>query len=271
MIEIIAKAVPIAIEKGDYKQDGLLYCGKCHTPKQCRVQWHGEERIMPCVCHCKAAEMGEEERKIEEARDYRMVQSLKANGIHDKQIEGWTFANDDGQTPAMIDKAMRYCLKWQQMYSDNIGLIFWGGVGTGKTYAAACIANYLLEQKTAVLMTNFTKIINMLSDYSIDRNGYLDSLSRYKLLVIDDLGVERQSEAAMEKVFAVIDVRYKSGQPLIVTTNLTLEELKRPTDVAHARVYDRLLEMCVPIRADGESRRKAAHKEKLEKAKGIFE
>lgn len=69
----------------------------------------------------------------------------------------------------------------------------------------------------------------------------------YDLLIIDDLGVERSTEYAMEQMFHVIDCRYRSRKPMIITTNLKLSELKNPPDLVHARVYDRILERCGPI------------------------
>ena len=58
-----------------------------------------------------------------------------------------------------------------------------------------------------------------------DRNQFINSLNRYSLLIIDDLGIERNSDFALEQVFNVIDSRYRSKKPLIITTNLTLSEL----------------------------------------------
>ena len=105
--------------------------------------------------------------------------------------------------------------------------MFWGDVGTGKTFVAGCIANYLLQQRISVLITSLSKIINDLQGFSIqDKNDYLESLNRFKLLILDDLGAERQSDFALEQVFNVIDSRYKNGQPIIITTNLTLTEIK---------------------------------------------
>lgn len=60
---------------------------------------------------------------------------------------------------------------------------------------------------------------------------------------------------------------YRSRKPLIVTTNLALDELRHPQDTAHARIYDRLLEMCVPISCIGVSFRKETAQEKLERLK----
>ena len=51
----------------------------------------------------------------------------------------------------------------------------------------------------------------------------------------------------MEQMFFVIDSRYRSRRPMIITTNLKLDELKNPPDLAHARIYDRILERCAPI------------------------
>ena len=51
----------------------------------------------------------------------------------------------------------------------------------------------------------------------------------------------------MEQMFFVIDSRYRSRRPMIVTTNLTLDEIKHPPDLAHARIHDRILERCAPI------------------------
>ena len=73
------------------------------------------------------------------------------------------------------------------------------------------------------------------------------------LLIIDDLGVERSTDYAMEQMFFVIDSRYRSRRPMIITTNLKLSELKNPPDLAHARIYDRILERCAPILFDGKN------------------
>lgn len=69
---------------------------------------------------------------------------------------------------------------------------------------------------------------------------------------------------------AIIDSRYRSRKPLIVTTNLTLTELKKPQDTAHARIYDRLLELCTPIACTGPSMRKDIGQVKLNLLKTLL-
>ena len=79
-------------------------------------------------------------------------------------------------------------------------------MGTGKSFFAGCIANALLDKGVPVLMTNFSRILNTLTGmYSDDRNQFIDSFNKYSLLIIDDLGIERSSEFALEQVFNVID------------------------------------------------------------------
>ena len=103
-------------------------------------------------------------------------------------------------------------------------------------------------------MTNFPTILARLSGaFGEDRTALLDSLRDYDLLIIDDLGAERNTGYTMEQMFSIVDSRYRSGKPLIVTTNLKLDELKHPPDLSHARIYDRILERCAPILLAGKN------------------
>ena len=106
--------------------------------------------------------------------------------------------------------------------------------------------------------------------FSDDRNRYIDSFNRYSLLIIDDLGMERNSEFALEQVFNVVDARYRSKLPLIVTTNLTLDELKHPGDLAHERIYDRVLERCVPLRINNQNIRELNRAANFAQTKAIL-
>ena len=82
-----------------------------------------------------------------------------------------------------------------------------------------CIANALLDRDVPVLMTNFPTILNRLTGmFSEDRADFIASFDEYDLLIIDDLGVERSTEYAMEQMFFVIDSRYRSRRPMIITT-----------------------------------------------------
>jgi DNA replication protein DnaC len=173
----------------------------------------------------------------------------------------WTFANDDRKDPKLSDAMQNYVKNFTQFKKEGKGLLLYGTVGTGKTYYSACIANALIDEEVSVYMTNFTKILNILLDKNADKQKYLDTLNRYTLLIIDDLGAERSTPFAREQVFNVIDSRYRSGLPLIVTTNLTADELKKPQEVEYSRIYDRILERCHPVKVEGVSRRRESLKD----------
>ena len=113
---------------------------------------------------------------------------------------------------------------------------------------------------------------SMASDYNSfsGRNEVVERLCRYPLLIIDDFGMERDTNYALEQVYNIIDSRYRSKRPLITTTNLTLDEIRHPQDVAHARIYDRVLEMCVPVSCFGTSIRKDTAQEKLNNLKSLI-
>lgn len=272
VLDQIAAAADTAspVKAGDYERDGLLYCGKCGGQKQIVVPWpDGTKRKVGCLCKCAKAALDEEERRRKAEEEQRRINALRVNGIQDKDLRGCTFANS--KPLPMIDRAQRYVDKWPQMRAENIGLLMWGDTGNGKTYAAACIANALIDRGTPVLVTSFGKILSAVTGmFADERVNYIESLQEFPLLVLDDLGAERQSQFALETVYTVIDNRYKAKLPMIVTTNTPLADLKNAPNMDYQRIYDRILEMCVPLHFTGDSLRKAAAAEKLNRARELF-
>ena len=269
---IIKRMTVIRLEPGDYTgEDGLLYCGKCRTPKQFRMDAPPlEGRLLPHPCRCEQERLGREAAEQEARRHRQTVNDLKHRGFTDPAMREWTFANDNGKCPQM-KHAHFYVENWTAMQEENIGYLLWGGVGTGKSYFAGCIANALMEQEVSVRMTNFALILNDLTASFEGRNEYISRLCRAPLLILDDFGMERGTEYGLEQVYNVIDSRYRSRRPLIVTTNLPLQDLQHPQDTAHARIYDRLLEMCAPIRFSGENFRRATAQDKLARLKNLMD
>lgn len=94
--------------------------------------------------------------------------------------------------------------------------------------------------------------------------------SKIKIVLYGSTGDIPLYEYALEQIYNIIDSRYRSRKPLIVTTNLTLTELKNPQDTAHARIYDRLLELCTPIACTGSSMRKDIGQAKLNLLKTLL-
>ena len=103
-------------------------------------------------------------------------------------------------------------------------------------------------------------------------NNYLvNRLMRAELLVLDDLGAERGTDFALEKVYDIIDSRYRLHRPMILTTNLTLDEMKGTRDIRYSRIYDRIFEVCYPVKFTGVSYRKAEANKRYTQMKKLLE
>ena len=226
--------------------DGLQYCKVCGEAKEAFFPEGGfmgmKKHSRQCACDRKAYE---EEQKYFKDKEHRELVSRNTSICFDEsRMEEWTFENAD-MSDAVMHKAKSYVDNWDEMKRNHIGCLFWGPVGTGKSYIAGCIANELLKREVTVKMTNFNTII-------------------------DDLGVERNSEYALGIIFSVIDRRIRSGRPLIITTNLPLKEIKSETMLDKRRIYDRILEMCTPVYVGDTSKREAIASMKMEKAKTLL-
>ena len=219
---------------------------------------------MPTLCACEQKRRAEADAINAERKHLNTVDTLRKDCFTDSIMRTWTFENC--QCP-QVEQAKRYVTHWEENRRKNIGLLLWGGVGTGKSYLAGCIANALIEQEVPVRMTNFGLILNDLMDRRDGRNEYIEQLCRSPLLILDDFGMERDTAFALEQMLVLIDSRYRSRKPLIVTTNLSLDEIRQPKDRDHARIYSRVLEMCVPVMVSGTDRRKALAKEKMDTLK----
>lgn len=263
-------AESIKAEQGDFIVDGLLYCGKCKTQKQCRVEIFGEIRTPMCLCQCEVERKEREEEERLRQDFLRKIKEYRKMGFPESDMEHWTFANDDLSNEKITKAMQNYVDNFGELRKSGKGLLLFGSVGTGKTYAACEVANALIDKGYPVLVTNFARLTNTIQGMFEGKQTYIDSLNRFDLLVIDDLGAERKSDYMQEMVYSIIDSRYRAGLPLIITTNLTIDEIKKPNDIGNTRIYDRILERCFPIEVTGGSRRRKAVRDSYEDMKKLL-
>lgn len=250
--------------KGDYVgDDGLLRCGTCHKRKQTRFTYMGTEKIVSCICDCYESAANKERAERNAAK---RIAELRRMCFPERALEQWNFANDNGSNPALTTAMQRYVENFKRFKESGKGLLLCGNCGTGKTYAACEVANALIDQQVSVRVTNFSRILNEMQSV-FDKQGYLDDLNKHALLVIDDLGIERDTAYAKEQVFNVIDSRYRTGLPMIITTNLSPNEINKTTDIESKRIYDRILERCHPITVTGASKRRQKVRDEYEQTK----
>lgn len=260
---------PTETDEGDYIKDGLIYCHYCNTPRQCEINLLGAKRVVACLCKHRV----EEQKQAEEAEKQKAYEEyimwLRDRAFPSKAMQELTFENSDDNE--LINMAKNYASNFDLMFKRGEGLILYGNVGNGKTHASACVVNALIDKGIPCLMTNIARLTNVLQGMYEGKQEYIDSLNDYKLLIIDDLGTERNTDFMNEQVYSILDARCQSGLPMIITTNLTADELKHPADIAKARVYDRLMERCHPVEVKGASRRKASLKKNFQEIQNILE
>lgn len=248
--------------EGDYiGEDGLLHCGKCHTPKQSDC---GKFGILFCACKCerekydkdKAAKKEESEafhRRIETARRYRSC-------FDDEFYKRMSFENDNGSSQVAIKAAHYYADNFEKLSRRNQGLMFLGTCGVGKTFAACCIANAIIKKGYSVWVITAGELIRKVGNFNTSEDT-LARIAGEDLLIIDDFGLQPNSEYTIQTTFDIVDKRYKSAKPLVITSNLTPAIfIGQQENLQLKRIYDRLVEMCMcpisPVVIKGESIRK---------------
>ena len=240
-------------------KDGVLCCEKCGAPVEAWVKGpkdeNGEKRLvlMPVRCDCaKEEERRYKERKAQadferELRDMRRTIGMGSCSN--------TFEQDDKRFPKISDVCKKYVEKWDQVYESNMGILLYGDKGLGKSFFAECIVNALAEKR---ILTGFVTTAELIMRFqgTNDKDELLDSLTRFQLLALDDLGTERTTSFGAETMYNIINARYRVRKPTIITSNLDLNELKQEQDMLRGRIYDRIIEMCpIAIPMTGESRR----------------
>ena len=261
------------LAEGDHiGEDGLVYCGKCGSRKQLRVKFRDETHVVRCVCKCESKELEEKKRQEEYEEQMRRINRLKEASMMDKKYREVTFDKYEvrEENKKVFEMAKKYADRFQDMYKKNQGLLLYGPVGTGKSFTAACIGNYLLNNAKPVIMTSFVKILQDI--WENDREAeYITILNSASLLIIDDLGTERETDYALEKVYNIIDSRVRANKPMIITSNLELNDMMECEDIRKKRIYDRILECCYPMYVGGKSFRMMKAAQRFDEMKDFLE
>lgn len=151
----------------------------------------------------------------------------------------------EGENLNRFTKAEKVCHNMVDNFGEEpMNLLLFGTVGTGKSFLSGCVAHELIEKGYSVIYYSSIGMFEQLSQKTFDKNSkeelynLCDCLYNCDLLIIDDLGTEIPSSFVSSQLFSCINERNLKGKSTIISTNLSLEEIR---DRYSDRVFSRLV------------------------------
>ena len=230
---------------------------------QRKYEKSGEWYYHPCTPEC---EEKNERREWELMRRDARVESLLEKSGLSKRFKRYTFANFkpyvSPEAARAVERVEDYLGRWEENREAGRGLYLCGGVGTGKTHLAVAVLNELVRKKRvpSLFVTVPELLDNLRETYNKpgrNLDEWMDAVQNADFLVLDDLGSERPTEWVRERIFVIVNHRYREALPTIFTSNIGPEDL--PAQLSD-RTASRIIAMCEGIEIKGEDYRETAAK-----------
>ncbi len=149
-----------------------------------------------------------------------------------------------GEDLEKFTKAVQICQNFvKNFHLDYRNLFFYGTVGTGKSFLSCCVAKEWMDEGNLVIYFSAAQLFDTLSRSTFDRDskeavsGISDDICDCDLLIIDDLGTELTNAFVSSQLFACLNNRHLRKKSTIITTNLSLGELR---DRYSDRIFSRI-------------------------------
>ncbi len=224
----------------------------------------GEWYYHPCTPEC---EQKDERREWELMRRDARVETLMERSGLSRRFRRYTFDSFDPSTSdnarRALQRASMYFEDWNRNREEGRGLYLCGGVGTGKTHLAVAILNELVHRKRvpSLFVTVPELLDNLRETYNKpgrNLDEWMDAVQNAEFLVLDDLGSERPTEWVRERIFVIVNHRYREALPTVFTSNIGPKDL---AEQLGERTASRIIAMCAWIALEGDDYRETAAKE----------
>ncbi len=225
-----------------------------------------KNKILP-TCECVVER---EEAKIREAqnfakkREIEKLFSISNLGERFSKSTFESFLNRNGSETA-YKVAVKYVKTFKEWNGES--LMLWGEPGNGKTHLAAAIVNVLSKKGYIVVFQSVPELLQRIrstfnSENKENETQIMRALLECDLLILDDIGAEKTTEWVEEKLFNIIDGRYRKELPTLYTSNLEPKELKNQVG---KRSYDRMVETSLTVKNEAASYRREIAKQRLQR------
>jgi len=253
---------PTQAHSSSYPVHSCQYCGA-----DLQVLYRFGDVAVPADCQCDLAtaernhreqlRQRDEEQRRQQEDERRYRERLTRSGIPARYRTGTLSDFDLTHNKAAHAAATAYVSAFGQHRRDGKGLFLIGEVGRGKTRLATIIALEVLRQGFSVRYSSTVDLLECIkAEFGTSNAGntlrcYLDA----DLVVLDDIGKEHRTEWSESTIFQVINDRYERARPLILTSNLGIDDLRRHYQWSGDAIVSRIYESCQGILLTGPDRR----------------
>lgn len=154
--------------------------------------------------------------------------------LKDNNFDRLTYDYHKGDDLTHFKNAVDTCKKFINNFdNDYHNLLFYGTVGTGKSFLSGCVAKELLDKGHSIVYFSAEQLFRSISalyydhEHNMEREALFDTLHGSDLLIIDDLGTEFSNEFTKSQLFSIFNQRITNRRPLVISTNLTLEDIRK--------------------------------------------
>lgn len=224
---------------------------------------HGAFESLGGICEvCAREELRRDDERVQAeyaAEEVRIRRERSGMPLRfaDAAFEDYCVDADNQAQVRALAVSQRYVENYEASMGRGKGLLFYGGVGTGKTHLAAAVANSVLARGRSVRFLTATQAVRAVKDTynrgsELSERQVMEGFVKPYLLVLDELGVQAGTETEKNILLEIINDRYNALKPMIITSNLDLAGIE---ELIGVRALDRLREVCVMLPMQWESYR----------------